>query len=338
MSTVETKPLVAVSTPVYNGEAYLERCIASVQAQTYPNLIHVIVDNASTDGTPAIIERFKNRRVPILTKRNPETIPVARNWSAAAAFVPKEAKYFQNLCADDEISPDYVTKMTAVAMSDPQITLVGCMLRVDDRFFPSSLPTDKNVFDGPSIVRSFLNKKSNDIPHMFGFFRRDDEDFENDFFRDGMWSFDGDACLRALTRGKFGFVHEPLFIGHDHKGSLTNTLLSGNRYKILEPLITIDRWGSATMSPAEYQACRRRHLRVIYRFMLAWRATGRTDHYEHAAELVRQRSAIPGFGDYALSVLEWPLHLVRKHIRQARLEAPFLMRSGSARTRHGASP
>ena len=66
----DTAPLVAIVTPVYNGEQYLAEAMESVQAQTYPNLVHVILDNASTDRTAEIIESFRGRKVPLLVGRN----------------------------------------------------------------------------------------------------------------------------------------------------------------------------------------------------------------------------------------------------------------------------
>ena len=40
-------PTVAVVTPVYNGAKFLREAMLSVQAQTYPNLVHFVLDNAS---------------------------------------------------------------------------------------------------------------------------------------------------------------------------------------------------------------------------------------------------------------------------------------------------
>jgi len=51
-------PLVTVITVVRNGAGTLEACLRSVMAQTWPNVEHVIVDGASTDGTLDLLERF----------------------------------------------------------------------------------------------------------------------------------------------------------------------------------------------------------------------------------------------------------------------------------------
>src|SRR6185503_7565728 len=117
-------PLVAIVTPVYNGEAYLAEAMESVQAQIYPNLVHVILDNASTDRTAEIIESFRGRKVPLLVGRNAELLAMDPNWNASLKLVPPEAAYFSLLCADDTITPDAIARCIDLATSDPDITMV----------------------------------------------------------------------------------------------------------------------------------------------------------------------------------------------------------------------
>ena len=49
------EPLVSVVTPVFNGGDWLQACIESVQAQTHSRHEHVILDNASTDGSAEMV-------------------------------------------------------------------------------------------------------------------------------------------------------------------------------------------------------------------------------------------------------------------------------------------
>ena len=53
-------PLVTIITPVYNGADYLEDLINSVQAQDYPNIEHIIIDDGSTDNdaTVGILSKY----------------------------------------------------------------------------------------------------------------------------------------------------------------------------------------------------------------------------------------------------------------------------------------
>ena len=43
--------LISVVVPVYNAGDYLERCLDSLAAQTYPNWEVVLADDGSTDGS-----------------------------------------------------------------------------------------------------------------------------------------------------------------------------------------------------------------------------------------------------------------------------------------------
>jgi glycosyltransferase involved in cell wall biosynthesis len=52
------QPFISVVIPAYNEEKYLPRCLTSLDGQTYPRQRFevIVVDNASTDATPQIVE------------------------------------------------------------------------------------------------------------------------------------------------------------------------------------------------------------------------------------------------------------------------------------------
>jgi len=54
---VET-PTVSVIVTTRNSARTIERCLSSIAAQTHPSVEIVLVDNASSDGKPAIARRF----------------------------------------------------------------------------------------------------------------------------------------------------------------------------------------------------------------------------------------------------------------------------------------
>ena len=47
----------------YNGEKYLEQAIESVLDQTYGAFEFIIVDDASTDGSREIIDKYYDERI-----------------------------------------------------------------------------------------------------------------------------------------------------------------------------------------------------------------------------------------------------------------------------------
>ena len=66
------KPLVSIIIPVYQVEKYLDKCIASVVGQTYQNLQIILIDDGSTDRSPAICDGWKERdsRITVIHQPN----------------------------------------------------------------------------------------------------------------------------------------------------------------------------------------------------------------------------------------------------------------------------
>lgn len=52
------RPLVSIITPSFNQAAFLPETLASVAAQTYPRIEHVVMDGGSTDGSVEIIQAW----------------------------------------------------------------------------------------------------------------------------------------------------------------------------------------------------------------------------------------------------------------------------------------
>src|SRR5690606_24488463 len=77
----ETFPLVSICIPTYNGAAYIAEALESAIHQTYPHLEIVVSDDASTDATLAIVERFKSKtHIPVSVYHH---VPkgIGANWN-----------------------------------------------------------------------------------------------------------------------------------------------------------------------------------------------------------------------------------------------------------------
>ena len=81
-----SSPLVSIIVPVYNVEAYLSRCLESIAAQTFRDFECILVDDGSTDSSPALCDEWAQRdpRFRVLHQKN-GGISAARNSGMDAA-------------------------------------------------------------------------------------------------------------------------------------------------------------------------------------------------------------------------------------------------------------
>ena len=95
--------LVSVIIPIYNTEKYLESCIESILNQTHQNLEVILVDDGSSDCSPAICDTFaeKDSRIKVIHKEN-EGLGYTRNCGLKYAT----GEYVSFLDSDDILDED----------------------------------------------------------------------------------------------------------------------------------------------------------------------------------------------------------------------------------------
>lgn len=99
------EPLISIIVPVYQVEAYLDRCMESLLAQTYENLEIILVDDGSVDRCPIICDSYaeKDRRVHVIHQKN-AGLSGARNAGIEAA----DGEYLAFVDPDDYVSRDFI--------------------------------------------------------------------------------------------------------------------------------------------------------------------------------------------------------------------------------------
>jgi len=115
---------VSVVIPAYNGERYLAEAIESVLAQTHRDFELILVDDGSTDATPAIMRAYatEDPRIRAVTQKN-------RGHSGAANRCLREAscEWVARLDADDIFLPRKLEMQVAVLEANPKIRVLGTM-------------------------------------------------------------------------------------------------------------------------------------------------------------------------------------------------------------------
>lgn len=130
MTDSTTPPVVSVIIPVHNGERFLAECLNSVLAQTLEHLEVIVVDDASTDGTPQMLEEYAvvhRNRLRVVTRRQPTGVSGARNAGLAAA----RGRYVAFVDADDVVSTTMYADLVRVA-KNLSADIVSCGIRVVD--------------------------------------------------------------------------------------------------------------------------------------------------------------------------------------------------------------
>lgn len=127
---LESHPVVSVGLPVFNGENFLALAIESVLAQRFGDLELIICDNASSDGTRDIAERYARMDARVRYVRNPANLGAAPNYNRA--FALSRGRYMKWLAHDDLIAPDYLTETVAVLEARPELVLCNTSVEIID--------------------------------------------------------------------------------------------------------------------------------------------------------------------------------------------------------------
>lgn len=115
-------PLVTIVMPIYNGARYLDSAIQSVLCQGYSDLELICVDDASTDGSGAIIARHAKAdpRLRHFTNTRNCGLPATLNRGFAEA-----RGMFHSWTSDDNIlRPNMLAKLIAKFEVEPEIDVV----------------------------------------------------------------------------------------------------------------------------------------------------------------------------------------------------------------------
>lgn len=121
------RPLVSIVLPTHDRAALLPRAVRSVLTQTWADLELVVVDDASSDATPAVLDEVAagDPRVRVVRRAlsqaggNPDN---PRNAGLEAA----RGEYVGFLDDDDRYRPEFVERMVAFLAARPELGLAYC--------------------------------------------------------------------------------------------------------------------------------------------------------------------------------------------------------------------
>lgn len=213
-------PSISVLMAVYNGLPYVEEAIASVLAQGFADFELVVVDDASTDATPAALERFRCSDPRVRVFRMPANSgPVL---AANRGLEEVRAPLLARLDADDVWRVDRLARQVEAFERQPDLVLLGSAFDyidaagrpigegnppLDDRVLQSTLMEGGNPFCHSSMLMR------TDALKALGGYRQ----------VVNRYGLDYDLCLRMAELGRIGNLPQRLVGYRIHAGQITVT-------------------------------------------------------------------------------------------------------------------
>ena len=212
----------------YNSERYIRRCLEGILEQEGVATEIVVVDNASSDGTRAILRRFRNRIRTILNDRN-LGFAEAQNQAIRASG----ADWVLTLNPDVLLLPHFIRTLRDAGQSDASAgTVCGKLLSIGPNFRPLAEQRldSTGIFFTPAMRHFDRGWHEPDSPefdsmeYVFGasaaaaLYRRemiDDVSIDGNFFDPDFFCYreDADVAWRAILQG-WNCIYAPAAVSY----------------------------------------------------------------------------------------------------------------------------
>lgn len=237
--------LISVIVPVYNVEAFLDRCVTSILNQSYPNLEVLLVDDGSTDHSPALCDAWAARdpRVTVIHKKN-GGLSDARNAGLDAA----SGMYVSFIDSDDYVAETFIeTLHSLLCQYHTDISAISYKLTssTELEFQASSAAPNVTLFQGADATRELFTDDTYTCSACNKLYTR--KLFDTIRFPVGRFMEDlGTAYKLLIAAGQIVYSDEALYYYYQREGSIVHHLtrkffqdrmdMIVERYKVLEKL------------------------------------------------------------------------------------------------------
>jgi glycosyltransferase involved in cell wall biosynthesis len=221
-------PLISVLLPVHNREASTARAIESVLAQAYRRVEPIVIDDGSTDGTPAVLAGFSGR---ILTLRQERRgAYAARNLGLRHA----RGELIAFIDSDDRWYPDRLTRQLPLLDASDVGLVFGDAVLTDRR---GPVPTRERLtaFRITPPRRGWVTRHfayGNFVPTSSVLVRRQCLNELGGFPETPPLSGDYLTWFRISLRHRFDYVSDPVFEYGISRDALSRDLAASLRARI----------------------------------------------------------------------------------------------------------
>jgi glycosyltransferase involved in cell wall biosynthesis len=160
-------PTVTVLMSVYNGLPYLNEAVESIIAQTYEDFEFIIIDDASTDGSYSLLQKWseQDNRIRVVTHEENKGLGYALHEGVDMA----RGKWIVRMDDDDIALPERLEKQISHVASHPEVDVLGTWaMDVDQEGKPirkRTYPTDHEdiarlIWTNPVVHPTAMLRKS----------------------------------------------------------------------------------------------------------------------------------------------------------------------------------
>lgn len=160
-------PKVAILVSTFNGARTIDRCFESIQGQTFRDFQIVCIDDASTDQTPEILQRWRGLlKEKLITIHNPQNLGLTKSLNIGLNKIT--SPYTARIDVDDWWHPKKLEKQSDFLDQNHDCGMVGCgHVNVTNGKEKIILPPETDAEIQKNII------KKNPFAHSCVFFRTD---------------------------------------------------------------------------------------------------------------------------------------------------------------------
>jgi len=210
-------PQISVVMTVYNGAGYLRKSIDSVLRQTFHEFEFLVVDDGSTDETPAMLAKAaaEDRRVKIVTNQDNRGLTASINIGLRHARAPIIAR----IDGDDICAPNRLADQFSFLEMHPDHLMVGSGYRAIDHS-GKVLYTKINPMD--SFAARWLSRFRTPMPHPSICFRATLPDGTPVRYEEDLpVAQDFELIARLARAGRIASLGAPLIDYRMHAGNIS---------------------------------------------------------------------------------------------------------------------
>lgn len=146
---------VSIVTTAYNIEAYVEKCLSSLVAQTHEDLEIIVVNDCSTDKTMDIVGKFTDERIKVVNHSQ----NMGAGWARRTGIAAATGEYVITVDGDDWLSEDFIEKLVKNAEETDADIVSGGITYVYDDNFEQINRYHPHISEGMQKFRDYANKK-----------------------------------------------------------------------------------------------------------------------------------------------------------------------------------